>query len=73
MASNSAVQPSEEGGTAQRERSLTSGLLNGVKWRTCFEFGLLTVAIAVVWGLFSLPLIFYYISPSQVLLSTCTY
>ena len=68
MASNSAVH--EDGRTAETKRSLTSWR---IKWKTYFAFGALIVVIAIVWGLFSLPTIFYYLSPFEVNTIVCLY
>ena len=35
-------------------------------WTVYLEFGVLVVAMLIVWVLFSLPIVFYYLSSSQV-------
>ena len=36
------------------------------QWRMRLEFTILVVVIVIVWGLFSLPIVFYYDSSSKV-------
>ena len=60
-----AIQLPETAGKQLRKR-LFGEMFMKWNWTVYLEFGVLVVAMLIVWVLFSLPIVFYYLSSSHV-------